>query len=165
MGIRGRLWHYINALYATSCRVVRADGQQSPEVAIDLGVAQGDTMSCILFVNDMVAAFQAACPGVTLPTSPETMGTGGTHGTNPATLSSQLFADDFMGLLLVRLHCSRGWMLPGRGAASGACRPMSGQLRQPSWCLPQSTPCQNRPVMCCGVGCPCLWSPDTSTWV
>ncbi len=49
LGIRGRMWHYINALYTTSRRVVRSDGQLSSEVEIDLGVAQRDTMSCILF--------------------------------------------------------------------------------------------------------------------
>jgi hypothetical protein len=111
LGIRGRMWHYINALYTTSRRVVRSDGQLSSEVVIDLGVAQGDTMSCILFnlfVNDMVAAYQAACPGVTLPSSSAAADTGAASDTPQATLSSQLFADDFMGVAASRAELQCG---------------------------------------------------------
>ncbi len=37
---------------------------------MDLGLAQGDTLSCILFnlyANDLIAAFEHACAGVELP--------------------------------------------------------------------------------------------------
>jgi hypothetical protein len=49
MGIRGRMCWYVNALYARSVRVVRVEGQVSQPVEVDLGVAQGDTLSCVLF--------------------------------------------------------------------------------------------------------------------
>ena len=95
-GVRGRLWHYIDALYRTSHRAVRVGGHTSEVVDIDLGVAQGDTLSCILFnifVNDLIAAYQQACPGVALPAQDAAAGE-----TEHSRLASQLFADDFMGL-------------------------------------------------------------------
>jgi hypothetical protein len=49
MGIRGRMWRYVDALYARSVSVVRVEGQVSQPVEVDLGVAQGDTLSCVLF--------------------------------------------------------------------------------------------------------------------
>ena len=56
MGIRGKVWQYVDALYARSERVVSVGGLTSDRILIDLGLAQGDTLSCILFnlfVNDL----------------------------------------------------------------------------------------------------------------
>jgi hypothetical protein len=95
-GVRGRLWRYIAALYSTSSRAVRVGNEVSQLVSIDLGVAQGDTLSCILFdifVNDLVAAYKAACPGVPLPAPPQEGGP-----LVQDTLASLLFAYDFVGL-------------------------------------------------------------------
>jgi hypothetical protein len=42
-------------------------------MVVDLGLAQGDTLSCILFklyANDLIAAFEEACAGVELPLAP-----------------------------------------------------------------------------------------------
>ncbi len=69
-GIRGRMWQYVDALYAKSVRVVRLGGLTSQPMVVDLGLAQGDTLSCILFklyANDLIAAFEEACAGVELP--------------------------------------------------------------------------------------------------
>jgi hypothetical protein len=70
-GVRGRLWHYIDSLYCTSRRAVRVGGHISEVIEIDLrlGVAQGDTLSCILFnifANDLIETYQQACAGVPL---------------------------------------------------------------------------------------------------
>ncbi len=46
-GIRGRIWTYIAALYSKSVRRVRVGSALSTGVNIDLGVAQGDTLSCL----------------------------------------------------------------------------------------------------------------------
>jgi hypothetical protein len=40
---------------------------------VDLGVAQGDTLSCVLFslyASDLITAFEVACTGVALPGPP-----------------------------------------------------------------------------------------------
>jgi hypothetical protein len=54
-------------------RVVRVEGQVSQPVEVDLGVAQGDTLSYVLFslyASDLITAFEAACAGVALPGPP-----------------------------------------------------------------------------------------------
>ncbi len=89
-GVRGRLWS-IDALYTKSVRQVRLRGNLSNLVTIDLGVAQGDTLPRILFklyMNDMLAQYEAVCDGVPLP---------GVAGTGDKFVA-QLFADDFAGV-------------------------------------------------------------------
>jgi hypothetical protein len=96
-GVRGRLWHYIDSLYRTSRRAVRVGGHISEVIEIDLGVAQGDTLSCILFnifANDLIETYQQACAGVPLPSQQDQQAT----SNEPKRLACQLFADDFMGI-------------------------------------------------------------------
>jgi hypothetical protein len=70
-GIRGPIWRYIRAMYTSTTRsVTRCGDTTSEEVQIDLGTAQGDTLSCVLFdlfIDDLVRAVDTACPGVPLP--------------------------------------------------------------------------------------------------
>jgi hypothetical protein len=107
MGIRGRMWRYVDALYARSVRVVRVERQVSQPVGVDLGVAQGDTLSCVLFslyASDLITTYEAACAGVALPGPPlrAPPGPPGTQQPSPAArasmISAVMFADDFVGL-------------------------------------------------------------------
>ena len=75
-------------------------GNLSSLVTIDLGVAQGDTLSCILFnmfINDMLRQYAAACDGVPLPGVPD----GGRF-------VAQLFADDFAGVAETPVQLQHG---------------------------------------------------------
>ena len=94
-GIRGRIWSYIDALYSKSVRQVRVGGALSAHVTIDLGVAQGDTLSCTLYdiyVDDLTDAYDSAGAGVSLPACQP----GG--GTTDHRIHSFIFADDFLGV-------------------------------------------------------------------
>ena len=105
MGIRGKVWQYVDALYARSERAVCLDGLTSDSVQIDLGLSQGDTLSCILFnlfVNDLITDFEAACQGVTLPLGD------GAPGGQQFHVSALMFADDFSGLAETREQLQAG---------------------------------------------------------
>jgi hypothetical protein len=55
--IQPQLWHYIRDMYSTSKRQVQYGQRCSKSFVVDLGVAQGDTLSCIifnLFIDDLV---------------------------------------------------------------------------------------------------------------
>ena len=57
-------------MYATTTRAVRCGRHTSEWFGIDLGTAQGDTLSCLLFdiyVDDLLREVDAACEGVPLP--------------------------------------------------------------------------------------------------
>jgi hypothetical protein len=102
-GVRGRLWHYIDTLYCTSRRAVRVGGHMSEVIEIDLpgrvGVAQGDTLSCVLFnifANDLIETYQQACAGVPLPSQQDQQATINEQVLKH--LAFQLFADDFLGI-------------------------------------------------------------------
>ncbi len=69
-GIRGKAWQYIRNMYATTTRAVRCGQHASEWFGIDLGTAQGDTLSCLLFdiyVDDLLREVDVACEGVPLP--------------------------------------------------------------------------------------------------
>jgi hypothetical protein len=71
-GIRGKAWQYIRNMYATTTRAVRCGQHTSEWFGIDLGTAQGDTLSCLLFATSMLTICCAtevatACEGVPLP--------------------------------------------------------------------------------------------------
>jgi hypothetical protein len=92
-GVRGRMWSYIDALYSRSVRQVRVGTALSDAVEIDMGVAQGDTLSCTLYdfyVDDLTDAYQTATPGIPLPQEDTA------DGAAPR-IHSFLFADDFFG--------------------------------------------------------------------
>jgi hypothetical protein len=57
-------------MYTTTARSVRCGDATSVEVNVDLGTAQGDTLSCVLFdlfIDDLVQAVDSTCSGVPLP--------------------------------------------------------------------------------------------------
>ncbi len=63
-GVRGQMWsYYIDALYSRSIRQVRVGAALSD--VVEMGVAQGDTLSCTLYdfyVDDLTDAYQDATP-------------------------------------------------------------------------------------------------------
>jgi hypothetical protein len=94
-GIRGPIWRYIRAMYTSTARSVRCGDTTSEEVQIDLGTAQGDTLSCVLFdlfIDDLVRAVDTACPGVPLPVPDDA------DALLARRLVALLFADDFNAL-------------------------------------------------------------------
>jgi len=85
-GIRGKLWHYIRDFYCSSKRRVQYNRHLSKCFYIDMGVAQGDTLSCILFdfyIDGLVQLVYEQCPGLPLQ--------------EQAKIAALLFADDFTG--------------------------------------------------------------------
>jgi hypothetical protein len=66
-GIRGRMWQYVYHMYSHTERAVRCGAATSAAFPIHLGLAQGDTLSCVLFnlyINDLLDEVEAASPGV-----------------------------------------------------------------------------------------------------
>jgi hypothetical protein len=127
-GVRGCLWHYIDLLYRTSHRTVRVVGHTSAVVDIDLDVS---SILFNIFVNDLITAYQQACPGAALPAQDAAA-----VETEQGRLASQLFADDFMGLAespMPEPHYSKASLLPVTGATSGVCRPMLALPKLLSW--------------------------------
>jgi hypothetical protein len=111
------MWRYVDALCARSVQVVRVEGQVSQPVE----VAQGDTLSCVLFTlyaSDLVTAYEAACTGVALPGPPLQAPSGTPAAQQPSPparasmISALMFADDFVDLA-GSLSCRRAW--PRRG--------------------------------------------------
>jgi hypothetical protein len=63
----------LRSMYAATTRAVRCGQHTSDWFDIDLGTAQGDTLSCILFdtfVDDLLREVEAASQGVLLPVRP-----------------------------------------------------------------------------------------------
>ena len=111
-GVRGKMWRYIHNMYSRTDRAVRCGDTTSHKFPVDLGTAQGDTLSCIIFdiyVDDLLREVDNACPGVPLPMAEaaEPTGTAGTADADmgspqpaatPAELTALMFADDFTGI-------------------------------------------------------------------
>jgi hypothetical protein len=115
-GIKGRMWQYISSMYAATTRAVRCGQHTSQWFDIDLGTAQGDTLSCILFdlfVDDMLREVDATCPGVPLPVPPQPPGPESPQPAaqatapsaneaaatlDPVAVKALMFADDFTGV-------------------------------------------------------------------
>ena len=51
MGVKGRMWHAIKKMYASSKSVVLLEGEKSDTFTIEQGVAQGCSLSPILFFS------------------------------------------------------------------------------------------------------------------
>ena len=57
MGVKGRMWHEIKKMYESSKSAVLLEGEKSDMFTIEEGVAQGCSLSPILFsvfVNDLL---------------------------------------------------------------------------------------------------------------
>ena len=87
LGVRGRMWRVIKRMYEASRSAVLLDGEKSASFSVEQGVAQGCSLSPILFsvfINDLLKEVEKAELGIHL-------GEGGKIG-------GMLFADDFVGL-------------------------------------------------------------------
>jgi hypothetical protein len=58
-------WQYIRAMYASTPSSAKCGHHVTEAAHIDLGTAQGDTLSCILFL--LLREVEAQCHGVSLP--------------------------------------------------------------------------------------------------
>ena len=87
MGIRGKMWRVIKGMYEESKSMVFLDGERSEAFNVEQGVAQGCSLSPILFsvfINDLLQEVEQAEVGLQLSTGNR--------------ISGLLFADDFVGV-------------------------------------------------------------------
>ena len=87
MGVKGRMWHVIKIMYMSSRSAVLLEGEKSDSFNVDQGVAQGCSLSPILFsvfINDLLKEVQQAELGTQLSSG--------------KTFGGMLFADDFVGV-------------------------------------------------------------------
>ena len=84
MGVKGRMWCVIKKMYEASRSTVLLEGEKSDMFSVEQGVAQGYSLSPILFINDMLKDVQQAELGIQLSTGKRVGG--------------MLFADDFVGV-------------------------------------------------------------------
>ena len=87
MGIRGKMWRVIKKMYEESKSMVFLDGERSEAFNVEQGVAQGCSLSPILFsvfINDLLKEVEQVEVGLQLSTGNR--------------ISGLLFADDFVGV-------------------------------------------------------------------
>ena len=84
LGVRGRMWRVTKRMYEASRSAVLLDGEKSASFSVEQGVAQGCSLSPILFSVFILKEVEKAELGIHL-------GEGGRIG-------GMLFADDFVGL-------------------------------------------------------------------
>ena len=87
MGIKGRMWHVIKKMYASSKSVVLLEGEKLDTFKTEQGVAQGCSLSPILFsvfINDLIKEVEQNGLGIQLNSG--------------KTVGGMLFADDFVGI-------------------------------------------------------------------
>ena len=85
------MWRVIKRMYEVSRSAVLLDGEKSASFSVEQGVAQGCSLSPILFsvfINDLLKEVEKAELGIQF-------GEGGRIG-------GMLFADDFVGLMIQR---------------------------------------------------------------
>ena len=109
LGVRGKMWRVIKEMYRSA---VLLDGESSEAFDVQQGVAQGCSLSPILFsvfINGLLKEVEQAGLGVEL--------------SDGSTIGGMLFADDFVGvsnseeelqrLTNVAHTCCCKWFLPG----------------------------------------------------
>ena len=87
MGVKGRMWRVIKKMYESSKSGVLLEGEKSDTFTIEQGVAQGCSLSPILFsvfVNDLLKEVEQTGLGIQLSSG--------------KTVGGMLFADDFVGI-------------------------------------------------------------------
>ena len=87
MGVRGKMWRVIKKMYEGSKSMVFLDGEKSEGFNVEQGVAQGCSLSPILFsvfINDLLKEVEEAELGIQLNSGNR--------------VSGLLFADDFVGV-------------------------------------------------------------------
>ena len=86
LGIRGKMWRVIKRMYEASRSAVLLDGERSASFSVAQGVAQGCSLSPILFsvfINDLLKEVEKAELGIQLECGK---------------IGGMLFADDFVGV-------------------------------------------------------------------
>ena len=87
MGVKGRMWRVIKKMYMSSRSMVLLEGEKSDSFNVEQGVAQGCSLSPILFsvfINDLLKEVEQAELGIQLSSG--------------KTIGGMLFADDFVGV-------------------------------------------------------------------
>ena len=87
MGVKGRMWRVIKKMYESSKNAVLLEGEKSDTFTIEQGVAQGCSLSPILFsvfVNVLLKEVEQTGLGIQLSSG--------------KTVGRMLFADDFVGI-------------------------------------------------------------------
>ena len=87
MGVKGRMWCVIKKMYEASRSTVLLEGEKSAMFSVEQGVAQGCSLSPILFsvfINDLLKDVEQAELGIQLSSGKRVGG--------------MLFADDFVGV-------------------------------------------------------------------
>ena len=87
MGVKRRMWHVIKKMYESSKSAVLFEGEKSDTFTIEQDVAQGCSLSPILFsvfVNDLLKEVEQTGLGIQL--------------SRGKTVGGMLFADDFVGI-------------------------------------------------------------------
>ena len=87
MGVMGRMWCVIKKMYMSSRSAVLLEGEKSDSFNVEQGVAQGCSLSPILFsvfINDLLKEVKQAELGIQLSSG--------------KTFGGMLFADDFVGV-------------------------------------------------------------------
>ena len=87
MGVKGRMWRVIKKMYEASRSTVLLEGEKSAMFSVEQGVAQGCSLSPILFsvfINDLLKDVEQAELGIQL--------------SNGKRVGGMLFADDFVGV-------------------------------------------------------------------
>ena len=87
MGVKGRMWRVIKKMYMSSRSAVLSEGEKSDLFNVEQGVAQGCSLSPILFsvfINDLLKEVEQAELGIQLSSG--------------KTIGGMLFADDFVGV-------------------------------------------------------------------
>ena len=87
MGVKGRMWRVIKKMYMSSRSAVLLEGEKSDSFNVDQGVAQGCSLSPILFsvfINDLLKEVEQAELGIQLSSG--------------KIFGGMLFADDFVGV-------------------------------------------------------------------
>ena len=85
LGVKGKMWRVIKLMYECSRSAVLLDGEKSASFMVEQGVAQGCSLSPILFtvfINELLKEVEQAELGIQLP--------------NSERISGMLFADDFV---------------------------------------------------------------------
>ena len=87
MGVKGRMWRVIKKMYEASRSTVLLEGEKSAMFSVEQGVAQGCSLSPILFsvfINDLLMDVEQAELGI--------------HLSSGKTVGGMLSADDFAGV-------------------------------------------------------------------
>ena len=84
VGVKGRMWHVIMKIYEVSRSAVILEGEKSTMFSLEQGVAQGCSLSPILFIDDLLREVEKADLGIQLE--------GGKR------VGGMLFADNFVGV-------------------------------------------------------------------